>query len=179
MQKGRKRGKENLGGSNANNATVVTTQAEAPAATQGAAAPAAQTQGPQQETKREPVPWDELEFPLLPHTQMQCKWRDGSMRAARIVERRPLKGGEDNEWEYYIHYRGVDRRMDCWKLLEDFDRDSVVPPRLLDPMDPKYVCCFLRLCLCMLNVCLVVLQDCCEDGDEESSCCVQNKTAKV
>ena len=86
--------------------------------------------------ERDPVPWEQVELPLMPHTLMQCRWRDGTMRAARIIERRPLKGS-DTEWEYYIHYRGVDRRMDCWKTLEDFDRNTIVPPRLLDELDAK------------------------------------------
>jgi hypothetical protein len=111
----------------------VNTPVEEVAIAQGAPADAAKE--PPEE--REPVPWNEVELPLLPHTLLKCKWRDGTMRPARIVERRPLKGGAADEWEYYIHYRSVDRRMDCWKLLEDFDKDSIIPPRLLDPMDPK------------------------------------------
>lgn len=101
----------------------------------------AQPEAPKPE-EREPIPWSEVELPLLPHTQLNCTWRDGTMRPARIIERRPLKGGGADDWEYYIHYRGVDRRMDCWKLLEDFDKDSIIPPRLLDAVDPKYVMCF-------------------------------------
>jgi len=76
---------------------------------------------------RDPIPWSEVELPLLPHTLLRCTWRDGTMRPARVIERRPLKNGAPDEWEYYIHYRQVDRRMDCWKLLEDFDKESIVP----------------------------------------------------
>ena len=86
--------------------------------------------------ERDPIPWAQVELPLMPHTLMQCRWRDGTMRAARVIERRPLLGTTD-QWEYYVHYRGVDRRMDCWRTVDDFDKDSIVPPRLLDEMDPK------------------------------------------
>ena len=127
--KKQKRGKENLVKEN-----VQALPADAPIPeTQ------AQAEAPKPEEEREPIPWSEVELPLLPHTQLNCTWRDGTMRPARIIERRPLKGGGADDWEYYIHYRGVDRRMDCWKLLENFDKDSIIPPRLLDAVDPKYV----------------------------------------
>ena len=119
-----------MGGSNAQ--STVTQQQE-----QEADDPTSVHQESPPEDTREPTPWDQLDFPLLPHTQLSCRWRDGTMRLARIVERRPVKGGGEDEWEYYVHFRGVDRRMDCWKTLEDFDKNSVIPPKLLDAVDPK------------------------------------------
>jgi hypothetical protein len=134
----KRKGKENLSKANAQNSTPVVQEATGVAA--AVETPAAGALAPPPE-ERDPVPWSEVELPLLPHTLLKCKWRDGTMRPARIIERRPLKGGGADDWEYYVHYRQVDRRMDCWKLLEDFDTESIVPPRIIDPMDPKYVPC--------------------------------------
>jgi histone acetyltransferase MYST1 len=134
QKKQKRKGKENFSKHNvAPGQSAIPEQAAAVPATEGANASSLQPP-PEQ---RDPIPWNEVELPLLPHTLLRCTWRDGTMRPARVIERRPLKNGGPDDWEYYIHYRQVDRRMDCWKLLEDFDKDSIIPPRLLDTIDPK------------------------------------------
>jgi len=40
-----------------------------------------------------------------------CKWKNGTLQTARVVERRLDKSGN---WEYYMHYEDFDRRLDEW-----------------------------------------------------------------
>jgi len=40
-----------------------------------------------------------------------CKWKNGTLQTARVVERRLDKFGN---WEYYMHYEDFDRRLDEW-----------------------------------------------------------------
>jgi len=40
-----------------------------------------------------------------------CKWKNGTLQTARVVEKRLDKNGK---WEYYMHYEDFDRRLDEW-----------------------------------------------------------------
>ena len=90
---------------------------------------------------RTPILRSEVILPLEPLTLVECRYRDGKLYPARIVERRPIEGktardAGAEEWEYYVHYRKLNRRMDEWVALDRLDLDTVVPPEV-DPNDPK------------------------------------------
>lgn len=44
----------------------------------------------------------QVKLPLDPGTRVDCRWRDGQMYPARVIERRPAANGIDHE--YYMHY---------------------------------------------------------------------------
>jgi histone acetyltransferase MYST1 len=54
-----------------------------------------------------------------------------------VIERRAAPEGPPGAWEYYVHYRKLNRRMDEWVETEQLDLDTVVPPEALDPNDPR------------------------------------------
>ena len=54
-----------------------------------------------------------------------CKWKNGTLQTARVVERRLDKNGN---WEYYMHYEDFDRRLDEW-VCGDRLGDEVVKHR--------------------------------------------------
>lgn len=119
-------GKENIVAPNASSSPSVTV-----AATPAEPAPVADR------SERKQVPRDKVVLPLEPYTLVHCLWRDERQRPARIVERR-IKRGSKDEWEYYVHFRKLNRRMDQWVSLDKLDLDTVIPPEPLDPNDPKY-----------------------------------------
>jgi histone acetyltransferase MYST1 len=65
------------------------------AASAGAAAPSG----------RIPVPRAQVRLPLEVATRLECRWRDGKYYPARIIERRKAEEGEEDAYEYYVHYR--------------------------------------------------------------------------
>jgi len=79
----------------------------------------------------------EVVLPLEPLTLVNCRWRDGKYYPARIVERRELLDAEPGAYEYYVHYRNLNRRMDEWVPVENLDLDTVVYRETFDPNDPK------------------------------------------
>lgn len=87
--------------------------------------------------ERKPVPRSEVVLPLEPWTLVHAMWRGEKMHPSRIVDVRVAKGTDELKHEYYVHYRGLNRRMDTWVDLEDLDLDTVIPPEPLDPNDPK------------------------------------------
>ena len=95
QKKQKRKGKENFSKHNvAPGQSAIPEQAAAVPATEGANASSLQPP-PEQ---RDPIPWNEVELPLLPHTLLRCTWRDGTMRPARVIERRPLKNGGPDDW---------------------------------------------------------------------------------
>ena len=44
----------------------------------------------------------QVKLPLDPGTRVDCRWRDGQMYPARVIERRAAPNGIDHE--YYMHY---------------------------------------------------------------------------
>ena len=44
----------------------------------------------------------QVRLPLDPGTRVDCRWRDGQMYPARVIERRAARNGIDHE--YYMHY---------------------------------------------------------------------------
>ena len=75
-------------------------------------------------------------LPLEPLTLVDCIWREEKKYPARIIERRKVEGSDD-EWEYYVHYRQWNRRMDEWVSLERLDLETVILPEPFDLNDPK------------------------------------------
>ncbi|KAK9839708.1 hypothetical protein WJX81_007330 [Elliptochloris bilobata] len=71
------------------------------------------------EPGRHIVPFAEVKLPLDPGTRVDCRWRDGQMYPARVIERRPAPNGTDHE--YYMHYIKFNRRMDEWVMMENLD----------------------------------------------------------
>lgn len=79
------------------------------------------------------VPRDQVVLPLELNTRVRCRWKDGEYYRCKLLERRILS--EFNQttadanpaaaWEYYVHFSGMNRRMDQWVLTADFDLDSV------------------------------------------------------
>ena len=61
--------------------------------------------------------------PLELGAKLLCRWRDQGVKACEVIER---KQNEDTmEWEYYVHYEGLNRRLDEWVPLDRFDLGSV------------------------------------------------------
>ena len=61
--------------------------------------------------------------PLELGAKLLCKWRDQGVKACEVIER---KQNEDTgEWQYYVHYEGLNRRLDEWVTLDRFDLGSV------------------------------------------------------
>lgn len=54
---------------------------------------------------RIPVPRAAVRLPLEVATHLECRWRDEKFYPARIIERRKVDGGAEDEYEYYVHYR--------------------------------------------------------------------------
>eukprot|EP00891_Asterochloris_glomerata_P001111 jgi/Astpho2/1111/e_gw1.00020.9.1_t len=66
----------------------------------------------------------QIRLPLDVGTEMICKRRwDGAQHLAKIIERRKQEHTE--EYEYYVHYKNLNRRMDEWVPLESVDLTTV------------------------------------------------------
>ena len=91
---------------------------------------------PGSESEKKPIQRSEVVLPLEPLTLVDCVWREDKKYPARIIERRKVERSDD-EWEYYVHYRGWNRRMDEWVSLDRLDLETVIPPEPFDPSDPK------------------------------------------
>ncbi|KAL4541910.1 hypothetical protein Ndes2526B_g06406 [Nannochloris sp. 'desiccata'] len=94
------------------------------------------------EPVRLPVPRSEVVLPLEPASLVESRYRDGKYYVARVIDRRPIEGKTVNdagpeEWDYYVHYRSFNRRMDEWVELDNLNLDTVVPSDPIDPNDPK------------------------------------------
>ena len=46
----------------------------------------------------------QVRLPLDVGTQVECRFRDGQYRLAKVIERRPRKDVDTGEYEYYVHY---------------------------------------------------------------------------
>mmetsp|Transcript_18126 Transcript_18126/g.21724 ORF Transcript_18126/g.21724 Transcript_18126/m.21724 type:complete len:522 (-) Transcript_18126:956-2521(-) len=79
-------------------------------------------------TDTSPVVQKELQLPLEVGTKVMCKWRDDKYHQVRIIERRKLPDGIDDEeaHEYYVHYLEFNRRLDEWVSLNNFDLTTVI-----------------------------------------------------
>ncbi|KAL4423134.1 hypothetical protein ABPG77_004817, partial [Micractinium sp. CCAP 211/92] len=82
---------------------------------------------------RVPIPRSAVRLPLEVSTHLECRWRDGKYYPARIIERRRVEDGAEDEYEYYVHYRKFNRRMDEWVALDNFNLDTVCPPEPPEP----------------------------------------------
>ena len=90
---------------------------------------------------RLPIPRSQVTLPLELTTLVECRYRDGKSYQARIIERRPIEGktittAGPEDWDYYVHYRNFNRRMDEWVELDALNLDTVIPPDY-DVNDPK------------------------------------------
>lgn len=94
------------------------------------------TEPSEQLPARVPIARDEVVLPLDAMTLVHCRYRDGNYYPARIIDRR-LKANSADDYEYYVHYRKFNRRMDEWVELENLDLNTVIPPEPVDPSDPK------------------------------------------
>lgn len=45
-----------------------------------------------------------MKMPLKTGTLLKCRWRDGTLHPAEIIERRLTPSGELHGYEYYVHY---------------------------------------------------------------------------
>jgi histone acetyltransferase MYST1 len=61
--------------------------------------------------------------PLELGAKLLCKWRDVGVKACEVIERK--QDEETGEWRYYVHYEGLNRRLDEWVPLDRFDLGSV------------------------------------------------------
>ncbi|KAK2079808.1 nucleoside triphosphate pyrophosphohydrolase ham1 [Prototheca wickerhamii] len=75
----------------------------------------------------------QVSLPLDVSTLVHCRYRDGKYYPARIIERRKAAGSE--AFEYYVHYRKFNRRMDEWVSLENLDLNTVILPEPVDAAD--------------------------------------------
>jgi len=64
-----------------------------------------------------------VKMPLDIGATLPTKWRrlNGAYQMAVVIERRPVPGGTDKDFEYYMHYEGSNRRMDEWVSASQFD----------------------------------------------------------
>lgn len=85
--------------------------------------------------QRLPIARSEVNFPLELGTLLECRWRDDRYYPARIIERRKNEGDDSEDYDYYVHYRKFNRRMDEWVTVDNFNLDTVVPPEPADPND--------------------------------------------
>lgn len=60
---------------------------------------------------------------LLIGVKAMCKWRDGNMHLAEVVEKRE---GIDGDTEYYVHYTEFNKRLDQWITIDMVDLESIV-----------------------------------------------------
>ncbi|KAF5828099.1 MYST-like histone acetyltransferase 2 [Dunaliella salina] len=82
-------------------------------------------------------------LPLEIGSRVHCKWRNQDYYRSKVIERRvkpdiELPEGaqpKPEDYEYYMHYFGFNRRMDEWVQLDQMDL-STVEVELPDP-DPK------------------------------------------
>eukprot|EP00873_Tetraselmis_striata_P022574 jgi/Tetstr1/442838/TSEL_003215.t1 len=65
----------------------------------------------------------QVKLPLDTGTRVDCLWRDGKYHTVRVIEKRKVAGSE--EFEYYVHYNGFNRRMDEWVGLPQMDLTTV------------------------------------------------------
>lgn len=86
---------------------------------------------------RPAIPRSMVRLPLEVGTLLDCRWRDGKSYPARIIERRRKPDGGPDDWDYYVHYRKFNRRMDEWVALSNFNLDTVVPPEPEPPGDGR------------------------------------------
>ncbi|XP_073103281.1 putative MYST-like histone acetyltransferase 1 [Elaeis guineensis] len=63
-------------------------------------------------------------LPLKVGTLLKCRWKDGTLHPAEIIERRQTPSGDPHGYEYYVHYTEFDRRLDQWVNLEQLDLNS-------------------------------------------------------
>lgn len=82
---------------------------------------------------RIPIPRSQVRLPLEVATHLECRWRDDKYYPARIIERRKADEGGPDAYEYYVHYRKFNRRMDEWVELSNFNLDTVCPPEPPEP----------------------------------------------
>ena len=64
---------------------------------------------------------------MKPGTGIFAKFRDGTERRASVIDRIPRQsedGGELAQWRYYVHYIGLNRRMDTWVPQSDVRYDA-------------------------------------------------------
>jgi histone acetyltransferase MYST1 len=61
--------------------------------------------------------------PLELGAQLLCRWRDTEVKPCEVLERQ--QNEDTGDWEYYVHYEGMNRRMDEWVSLDRFDLGSV------------------------------------------------------
>nr|BAC41804.1 putative embryogenic callus protein [Arabidopsis thaliana] len=64
-------------------------------------------------------------LPLEVGTRVMCRWRDGKHHPVKVIERRRIHNGGQNDYEYYVHYTEFNRRLDEWTQLDQLDLDSV------------------------------------------------------
>lgn len=57
---------------------------------------------------------DQDEHPLKNSNFLVVKYRDGSHRLAKIIEKNSKVVDKKSVWQYYVHYNDFNRRMDEW-----------------------------------------------------------------
>jgi hypothetical protein len=78
-----------------------------------------------------PIPRSRVVLPLEQGTLVRAQRRDGEWLLARVVEVNVVQGAPD-QFEYYLHFKGYNKRLDCWRPLSALDLDTVVPPQGVD-----------------------------------------------
>ena len=60
----------------------------------------------------------QVKLPLEIGATLPTKWRrlHGAYQMAVVIERRPLPGGTDGEYEYYMHYEGCEAASSGHKI---------------------------------------------------------------
>lgn len=73
---------------------------------------------------------------------VNTQWRDGKFYKGRVVDRRKRPNAKDDtDYEYYMHYINMNRRMDDWVTTDMLDFSFV----MFDGVDEKS-CAPLLLC---------------------------------
>lgn len=61
---------------------------------------------------------DQDEHPLKTSNYLVVKYRDGSHRLAKIIEKNSKVVEKKTVWQYYVHYNDFNRRMDEWIISD-------------------------------------------------------------
>ena len=105
----------------------------------------------------------QVKLPLEVGTQVECRFRDGAYRLARIIERRVRQDVSTGDYEYYVHYDK--RERSCYAALL-----HSLPPRPC----PRLCCLSCSLARHCFATCVPSLQVLLAFAEPLLSCCAED-----
>lgn len=61
-------------------------------------------------------------LPLEVGTRVLCRWRDGKLHPVKVIERRRIHNGGQNDYEYYVHYTECTSFLTLFTKFFEFSR---------------------------------------------------------